>query len=108
MNDASTFQFTPNALAEHAHLESDLHVASFLLARGFQLLGLERVGTRYGFKFELDVASGDVTSAIWEYNRGALVPAREFAAAIQQLKSALYAAKFKDGYGNERKYDRMR
>lgn len=93
---------------EMLHLESDLHIASFLLARGFKLLGLELVGTRYGFKFEPDIDSGDAVSAIREYNRGATIPAREFATAIQQLKSALYAAKFKDGYGNERKYDRIR
>ena len=91
------------------HLESDLHIASFLMARGFKLLGLELVGTRYAFKFESNAASsGDVASEIQEYTRGAVISAREFAASIQQLKGALYAAKFKDGNGNERRYHRTR
>lgn len=90
------------------HLESDLHIASFLLARGFKFLGLELVGTRYAFKFESNATSGGVASAIQEYTRGAVIPAREFAAAIQQLKGALYAAKFKDGNGNERQYHHTR
>lgn len=77
------------------------------MARGFKLLGLELVGTRYAFKFE-STSSGDVASAIQEYTRGAVIPAREFAAAIQHLKGALYAAKFKDGNGNERQYHHTR
>ena len=90
------------------HLESDLHIASFLLARGFKFLGLHLVGTRYAFQFEEDAASGDVASAIQEYTRGAVISAREFAASIQRLKSALYTAKFKDGNGNERQYHHIR
>jgi|HubBroStandDraft_3_1064219.scaffolds.fasta_scaffold491399_1 hypothetical protein len=88
------------------YLESDLSMASFLLVRGFKLLGLELIGTRYSFKFEDDAASGDAASAIQEYHKGALIPARDFAAAIQQLKGTLYAAKYQNrngnGHGNER------
>ncbi len=81
------------------YLESDLNMASYLLARGFKLLGLELVGTRYSFKFE---DSGDAATATKEYRTGALISAREFAAAIQQLKSVLYQEKFRNGNGNER------
>ncbi len=91
------------------HLESDLHIASFLLARGFRFLGLELVGSRYAFKFEshedsASDAEGRVAAAIQEYVKGGLISAREFAAAIQQLKTALYAEKYKNGNGNERNY----
>jgi hypothetical protein len=90
------------------YLESDLNVASFLLARGFPLRGLELVGTRYAFKFDSS-ADGNPTLAVQDYHKGAVIPAREFAAAIQQLKTALYTAKFsKDGNGNERKYETYR
>ena len=86
------------------YLESDLSMASFLLARGFKLLGLELIGTRYSFKFEDGAASGNAASAIQEYHKGALIPARDFAGAIQQLKGTLYAAKYqnRNGNGNER------
>ncbi len=86
------------------HLESDLQVASFLLARGFKFLGMQKVGTRYAFVFQ--ISNGEAAAATQEYNKGALLPAREFAAAIQQLKGALYAAKFHQGNGNEQQYDK--
>jgi hypothetical protein len=84
---------------EMEHLESDLNMASYLLAKGFEFLGLELVGTRYSFKFE-DPNGVAVASAIQEYRKGALIPARDFAAAIQQLKGALYAAKYQNRNGN--------
>lgn len=83
---------------EMEYLESDLNMASYLLARGFKLLSLELVGTRYSFKFE--DGRGDAAPAIQEYRTGALIPARDFAAAIQQLKGALYAEKFRNGNGH--------
>lgn len=87
------------------HLESDLNVASFLLARGFKFLGMELVGTRYAFRFES--SEKNPAEEALEYARGAPIPAREFAAATQQLKAALYAAKQeandKVRYGNARK-----
>jgi hypothetical protein len=82
------------------YLESDLSMASYLFARGFKLLGLTLVGTRYSFKFEDCGAFGNAASAIQEYRKGALIPARDFAAAIQQLKSLLYAEKFRNGNGH--------
>jgi hypothetical protein len=87
------------------YLESDLHAASYLLTKGFRLLGLELVGTRYSFRFESSVDSRDAIAAIREYRNGALIPARDYAASIQQLKGELYAAKFtKDRNGNEKHY----
>jgi hypothetical protein len=90
------------------HLESDLNVASYLFARGFKLLCLELIGTRYSFKFEDDVGSGDAASAIQEYRKGALIPAMDFSAAIQQLKSVLYQHKFRNGNGNSHGNNRTR
>jgi hypothetical protein len=84
------------------YLESDLSVASYLLAKGFEFLGLELVGTRYSFKFKSGLITVDAVSATQEYRKGALIPARDFAAAIQQLKSVLYQEKFRNGNGNER------
>jgi hypothetical protein len=84
------------------YLESDLYVASYLLARGFSLLGLELLGSRFAFKFGGDGTSADPPTATREYRQGAVIPARDFAAAVQQLKGELYAAKFKkDGNGND-------
>jgi len=84
------------------YLESDLNVASFLVAKGFPLKGLELLGTRYSFQFEDSTAGTTASAAAQEFHKGAVIPAREFAAAIQQLKSVLYAEKYKDGNGNDR------
>jgi hypothetical protein len=80
------------------HLESDLHIAAYLLARGFMLLGLEQVGSRYSFRF--DDPTQDVANAKQDYRKGSLIAARDFAAAIQELKGVLYAEKYKGGNGN--------
>ena len=82
---------------EMEYPESDLSMASYLLARGFKLLGLELVGTRYSFKFE-DGGLGapqDAVSAIQEYRNGALISAlakiagknRQYAKRVQLHKS---------------------
>jgi hypothetical protein len=79
-------------MTQSDHLENDLYQAAFLLARGISLNGLEQVGTRIVFAF--DNADGRAVEALTEYARGAEVPAREYAAAIAQMKTRLYTAKF--------------
>jgi hypothetical protein len=86
------------------YLESDLHIAAYLLAKGFRFDGLELVGSRFSFKFgDCGDAAATGESAKREYRNGGLVPARDFAAAIQELKGYLYAAKNGNGrnYGND-------
>jgi hypothetical protein len=84
------------------HLENDLSVAGFLLVKGYKLLGLELVGTRYAFVF--DDSEQDAVMAAFEYTSGALVPANQYAEAIKQLKSALYAEKFKENRNGRKLY----
>jgi hypothetical protein len=55
---------------KHTHLESDLSVAAYLLAKGYQLEGLELLGSRYAFKFADD---GSATRAVQEFNKGGMV-----------------------------------
>ena len=74
------------------HLESDLYQAAYLLWRGIPLNDLQPIGSRIIFAFHN--ADGEATSAVKEYNRGATLPAREFAHAISETKTRLYEAKF--------------
>jgi hypothetical protein len=74
------------------HLQPDLYVAAYLMARGFALLGLERVGRRFAFQF-----NPEAHETAQEYRHGASTEARQvrdFAAALTRLKDELYAAKF--------------
>lgn len=80
---------------EH-HLEPDLHVAGYLLARGFALLGLQKVGKRFAFTFP-----PEAQDAVHDYQEGGVVRARDFAQALARLKDQLFAAKFKDENGIE-------
>jgi hypothetical protein len=80
------------------HLEGDLSIAAYLLSKGHILLGLELVGTRFSFKFEN--TDGSASLAVSAYTQGGMVEALRFAEAIKQLKSLLYAEKFRNGNGN--------
>lgn len=82
----------------HTHLESDLGIAAYLLSKGFQLQGLELLGSRYAFKFADD--GQNASEVIQEYNHGGLVAAVTFAEAIKQLKNSLYTEKFRNGNGH--------
>jgi hypothetical protein len=66
---------------------TDLNIAAFLLARGHKLTGLERLrdGRRAMFVF----ASGGEDAEKFFLNEP--VGARDFAAALKQLKAALHA-----------------
>lgn len=90
------------------YLESDLNVAGFLVAKGHRLMGLELLGTRYSFQFESGTAPLDAASTAQSYHKGAVIPAREFAAALQQLKNELYAAKYRNGNARTNSYDYRR
>jgi len=90
------------------YIESDLNIAAFLLARNIKFIGMELVGTRYAFQF---ADPDSATTAALEYSRGAPIPAREFAAAQQRLKTALYTAKAQENrkernYGNSDQHNR--
>jgi len=82
------------------HLEPDLHCAGFLLTKGYNLIGLEKMGRRFAFLF-----SPEAHAAAQEYRSGGgMVVARDFADAINRLKDELYSAKFaettRNGTGN--------
>ena len=65
----------------------DLNVAAFLVARGHRLTGMERLkdGRRALFVF---ASGGD---EVERFFLNELVGARDFAAALKQLKAALHA-----------------
>jgi hypothetical protein len=65
---------------------TDVNVGAFLLARGHQLTGIERLkdGRRAAFVF----ASGKDDAEKFFLNEQ--IPARDFAAALKQLKAALH------------------
>lgn len=77
------------------HLEPDLHVAGYLLARGFALLGLQKVGKRFAFTFQ-----PEAQKAVRDYQKGGVIGAQDYAQALARLKDQLFAAKFKDENGN--------
>jgi uncharacterized protein DUF5659 len=63
----------------------DLHVAAFLMARGHRLIAVDETGRgRVAFVF----ASGREDAP--KFFLGEPIPARDFAAALRTLKSALH------------------
>jgi hypothetical protein len=88
------------------HLESDLSIAAYLLAKGYKLQGLELVGSRYAFKFR--DGDRDASFAVSEYSHGGMVEAVLFAEAMKQLKSILYTEKFRNGNGHGNGYSNSR
>jgi hypothetical protein len=82
---------------EREHLEADLGTASFLVVRGFRLLGLtQNSAGRYSFRFEN--REGKAEEAALDYLQGESVPAKALIAAERDLKTLLYGKK--RGYGN--------
>ena len=76
------------------HVESDLGIAAFLMAKGHQLLGLVQIGDRYAFRFADE--DGDASRAALAYIQGESIPARSLIAAEKDLKDpALFARESK-------------
>jgi len=88
------------------HCESDLNVASFLLAKGVDLLGLRLDGRgRYAFRFAND--DHRATDAAVAFVRGDVVSAKALIAAQRDLKGLIYSRTREDGdeHGNARNRD---
>lgn len=100
MND--TLDIASPPLSER-HLEPDLGCAAFLIATGYDLVALERVGRRYGFEFA--PAAGQAAA---QYRQGAVVVAKDYNNALAWLKDQLYAEKFRNGEnsGQQKQYRR--
>ncbi len=83
------------------HLEHDLATASFLVVRGFRLLGLQPNGQgRYLFRFE--DGNGTAGQAVLDYLAGAQVPAKAITDAEKSLKTLLYSQP-RERHGNGRR-----
>jgi hypothetical protein len=81
------------------HVENDLYAAAFLLAVGIRLTDIRPIGSRVVFVF--DNADERASRTVRTYTGGATIPAREFAAAIQQAKTMLYEIKFQNSKGTQ-------
>ncbi len=85
---------------EKEYVEIDLATASFLVVRGFKLLGLIPGGrSRYLFRFaDPEENAAEVAMG---YLQGETVPANALIAAEANLKTLIYSKKEKEN-GNER------
>jgi hypothetical protein len=81
------------------HVENDLYAAAYLLAVGIRLTDIRPVGNRVVFVF--DNPDEQASRTVRAYTGGATIPAREFAAAIQQAKTLLYETKFQNSKGTQ-------
>jgi hypothetical protein len=85
---------------KRTHTEAELPIAAFLWCRGFKFVGCvpdDHRSCRLLFAFEDD--EGNATHARIEYLNGGQCSAKDFAAALTNLKSQLYEAKDGNGYG---------
>jgi len=82
------------------HLENDLYTAAYLLAVGIALSDVRPVGSHVVFVF--DNADGQASNAVRQYTGGANIPARDFAAALGQVKTRLYEVKFSNPNSNSK------
>jgi hypothetical protein len=73
-----------------SHLERDIFAAAFLIVNGCKLESLEPTGRfRYGFRF----SNGHATSLVQDFYNHAECSARDYAAALRDLKGQLYQQK---------------
>lgn len=81
------------------HREPEITIAAFLWCQGLQFLGCVSDSDRHNrFMFEFDDPEGLVSGLRREFLNGGQVGAKQYAAALADLKAQLYSAK--DGNGN--------
>lgn len=89
--------------------EADIHIAAFLMARGFRLIDLVQCGpNRYGFRFA--DPNHQAADAMRAYYAGAQAEAKALLESFRSLKDRLYAEKSQSkgnsnglsAYGNTR------
>ena len=89
------------------HMEGELTIAAFLWCRGFKFVGClpdEHRKGRLLFAFEDEDAQ--LSQVRLEFLNGGQCSAKDFAAALANLKSQLYEAKDGNGYGKRQQATR--
>lgn len=85
--------------------EPEITIAAFLWCKGLQFLGCVPDGERRNrFLFEFEDQVGRATELRREFLNSGQVIAKQYAAALSDLKSQLYSAKDGDGNGKRRNY----
>lgn len=83
------------------HLEPEITIAAFLWCRGLQFLGCVPDCDRHNrLLFEFEDQGGRATGLRREFLNGGQVAAKQYAAALSDLKSQLYDAKDRNGQGH--------
>lgn len=72
------------------HLEQELGVAAFLVARGHKLLGLKEISPGH-FTFRFAEDNGKAAQAALDFLCGATVIAKDLVSAERSLKALLYS-----------------
>jgi hypothetical protein len=81
------------------HKEPEITIAAFLWCRGFSFVGCLPDEHRRGrLFFAFEDSDGKASQVRVEFLNGGLVAAKQYAAALADLKAQLYSAK--DGNGN--------
>jgi hypothetical protein len=85
---------------KRTHTEGEISIAAFLWCRGFKFAGCVPDDHRRGrLLFAFEDEEGGATQARIEFLNGGQCSAKDFAAALADLKSQLYEAKDGNGYG---------
>lgn len=85
---------------DNKHRESEITIAAFLWCRGLQFLGCSPDSDRRNrLLFEFEDKDGLAAGLRREFLNGGEVAAKQYAAALSDLKAQLYAAKDGNGYG---------
>lgn len=82
------------------HQEPEITIAAWLWCKGFQFLGcIPDTERRNRFLFEFEDKDGLAAGLRREFLNGGQVAAKQYAAALSDLKAQLYSAKDGNGYG---------
>lgn len=87
------------------HKEPEITIAAFLWCGGLQFLGCAPDSDRHNrLLFEFEDKDGLAAGLRREFLNGGQVAAKQYAAALSELKAQLYAAKDGDGNGKHRNW----
>lgn len=87
------------------HSEPEITIAAFLWCKGLQFLGcVPDCDRRNHLVFEFEDEGERAVGLTREFLNGGQVAAKQYAAALSDLKAQLYSAKDGNGHGQHRKY----
>ena len=87
-------------MEKRTHAEGELPIAAFLWCKGLQFLGCIADSDRHNrFLFEFEDRERLAAALRREFLNGGQVAAKQYAAALSDLKAQLYSAKDGNGYG---------